>query len=326
MTWVAKNLLTDGAAGTAGQKTLRSFADSLKSQSFDNAGTDVKETGLSSIVTKANNASADGKYSGTATVTPTKGAGVYLLLDESGDHQFGNDIWHASNAIIIGTPVTVSNSTNCPAIKTGSVNIKNEKTQVGGFSFTKTKADGTTGLADAKFAISKTVNGATKYGTYNESATGDKWTWTTENKPASTVTGLSNGVFTSSSETASLGTVSFPNLPAGTYKVEEIKAPDGYLQAVLPSFTVQITKFGANGAAEYKITKDDGWQLVTFTAGADSNATDSDVKVKNVTSITQLPLTGAAGTVLFTVVALLLAGAAVTVSLKSRSTKRALRA
>ncbi len=40
--------------------------------------------------------------------------------------------------------------------------------------------------------------------------------------------------------------------------------------------------------------------------------------VKNVKSITQLPLTGAAGTTLFAVVALLVAGAGVAVALKSR--------
>ena len=50
------------------------------------------------------------------------------------------------------------------------------------------------------------------------------------------------------------------------------------------------------------------------------------VTVTNVKSITQLPLTGAAGTALFTVIGLLLAGAAATVALKSRETKRALRA
>lgn len=43
-------------------------------------------------------------------------------------------------------------------------------------------------------------------------------------------------------------------------------------------------------------------------------------------SATQLPLTGAAGTILFSAVAVLLAAAGVTVFLKSRSTKRSLRA
>ena len=45
-------------------------------------------------------------------------------------------------------------------------------------------------------------------------------------------------------------------------------------------------------------------------------------KVKNVKNVTQLPLTGAAGTTLFTVVALLVAGAGVTVALKSRQRVR----
>ncbi len=49
-------------------------------------------------------------------------------------------------------------------------------------------------------------------------------------------------------------------------------------------------------------------------------------QVTNVKNITQLPLTGAAEAVLFSVIGLLIAGAAVTVFVKSRSTKRALNA
>ncbi len=45
-------------------------------------------------------------------------------------------------------------------------------------------------------------------------------------------------------------------------------------------------------------------------------------QVKNVKNVTQLPLTGAAGTTLFTVVALLVAGAGVAVALKSRQRMR----
>ena len=44
----------------------------------------------------------------------------------------------------------------------------------------------------------------------------------------------------------------------------------------------------------------------------------NDTQIKNVKSVTQLPLTGAAGTVLFTVVALLVGGAGVAVAVKSR--------
>ena len=47
-------------------------------------------------------------------------------------------------------------------------------------------------------------------------------------------------------------------------------------------------------------------------------AGDSVTRVKNIQNIAQLPLTGAAGTVLFTVVALLVGGAGVAVAVKSR--------
>ncbi|OZG65613.1 hypothetical protein BHAP_0561 [Bifidobacterium hapali] len=106
------------------------------------------------------------------------------------------------------------------------------------------------------------------------------------------------------------GKVSFGGLSAGTYTVTETAVADGYLTNVKPTFTVTIA--------------DDG----TVTFGSDTwNLVDNTTKtVKNVKSITQLPLTGAAGTALFTVLGILLAGAAVTVYTKSRSTNRALRA
>ena len=47
--------------------------------------------------------------------------------------------------------------------------------------------------------------------------------------------------------------------------------------------------------------------------------------VTNVKKVTQLPLTGAAGTMLFTVLGLLIAGAGALVYMKSRNVKHALR-
>ena len=104
------------------------------------------------------------------------------------------------------------------------------------------------------------------------------------------------------------GVVRFAGLKAGTYTVSEIQAPAGYLQNPLPSFTVTICEDGVVSFGE------DAWGRV-------DTATKS---VTNVKSVTQLPLTGAAGTVLFTVIAVLIAGAAMTVGLKARSAKRAL--
>ena len=98
------------------------------------------------------------------------------------------------------------------------------------------------------------------------------------------------------------GNVTFSGLKAGTYTVTETQAPQGYMNTFLPSFTVTIDE---NGEA-------------TFGKDAFGLVDTSEKTVKNVKSIAQLPLTGAAGTTLFTVVALLVAGAGVTVAVKSR--------
>lgn len=110
------------------------------------------------------------------------------------------------------------------------------------------------------------------------------------------------------------GIVKFDGLAAGSYTVTETKVPDDFLQNVKPSFTVTIDN---NGDVTY--TENTDWGLVT-----DNN--DNTATVKNVENITQLPLTGAAGTMLFTVLGLLIAAAGVTVYMKSRSVRKAMRA
>lgn len=121
-----------------------------------------------------------------------------------------------------------------------------------------------------------------------------------------------NGASTPSTATAisdSNGTVTFKGLADGTYKVTETNVPAGFQQNLKAAFTVTI----ANGKA-VKYAGADIWGLAP-----NAEVSDSDTyKVKNVKNVTQLPLTGAAGTTLFTVVALLVAGAGVTVALKSR--------
>ena len=104
------------------------------------------------------------------------------------------------------------------------------------------------------------------------------------------------------------GKVTFKGLAAGTYTVEETKVPDGFLQNVKPKFTVTIDKDGN----------------VTF--GTDVWGLMKDGVVKNVKSVTQLPLTGAAGITMLIVVALLLGGAAALIGVRSHSLKRQLTA
>lgn len=116
-----------------------------------------------------------------------------------------------------------------------------------------------------------------------------------------------DGSFTATSDKT--GTVTFKGLADGTYEVNETTVPNGFQQSLKAKFNVIIE----NGEVKFKGT--DVWGL------APKESSDK-YQVKNVKNVTQLPLTGAAGTTLFTVVALLVAGAGVAVALKSRQRMR----
>ena len=144
------------------------------------------------------------------------------------------------------------------------------------------------------------------------------------------------------------------------YTVEETQAPTGYQNAILPSFKFTITATykkdtstdpnegktsttwgdhtvtettNADKSITYGITysedeKSDTWSLVSKDTGSADGKTPAvtfQYNVQNVKNVSQLPLTGAAGIVLFTVAGLLLASAAGLVYTKSRATSRALR-
>lgn len=159
-----------------------------------------------------------------------------------------------------------------------------------GFQFKKIGVDNDANvLAGAQFVVKK------KDGKFLKQDTKSKaWSSVDDQTDAT--------VFTSGAD----GLVQFKGLAAGDYTVMETNAPNGYAQNFKVTFDVSIAE---NGTVTFK---QDLLHQVTL-------PTDGQIAtVKNVKSITQLPLTGAAGTTLFTVVALLLAGAAVTVAVKSR--------
>ncbi|MFQ7947625.1 MAG: SpaH/EbpB family LPXTG-anchored major pilin [Bifidobacterium adolescentis] len=109
-------------------------------------------------------------------------------------------------------------------------------------------------------------------------------------------------------ESKNKGMVDIKGLSSGEYTIEEIEAPAGYAQNFMATFKVNVD------AKEGTVTAEkDTLGLVT-----PGGAGDSVTRVKNIQNIAQLPLTGAAGTVLFTVVALLVGGAGVAVAVKSR--------
>lgn len=160
-----------------------------------------------------------------------------------------------------------------------------------GFKFTKVDPDGK-GIENVTFQVKD--DGTALYfvkqndGSYKKAASANTPSATTDVK------------------TDANGELAFTGLDANkTYTVTETeRASDVYLD-IKPSFTVS---FEDGEAVLSRNATSDPWGLVNTT----------DKIVKNVKSITQLPLTGAAGTTLFTVVALLVAGAGVTVAVKSR--------
>ena len=166
------------------------------------------------------------------------------------------------------------------------------KTGFVGFDFTKVDPDGK-GIENVTFQVKD--GDTTLYfvkqndGSYKKAASAD-----TQGATINVKTGAD-------------GKLSFTGLDkTKTYTVTETARANGNYLDIKPSFTVS---FNNNGEAVLsRTTASDPWGLVNTTAKT----------VKNVKSITQLPLTGAAGTTLFTVVALLVAGAGVTVAVKSR--------
>lgn len=110
------------------------------------------------------------------------------------------------------------------------------------------------------------------------------------------------------------GKVVLNGLAAGKYTFKETGFVAGYAKNIVPEFTIKVA-IANDGAVTYNLTTDNNKLGLASTV-------DKVIKVKNVKNVTQLPLTGAAGTTLFTVVALLVAGAGVAVALKSRQRMR----
>lgn len=162
-----------------------------------------------------------------------------------------------------------------------------------GFKFTKIGKEGNEAkpLAGAEFVVKNAE------GKFLKQAEGGAWSFVSnQNDAKKFITGND-------------GLVEVAGLAAGTYTVVETQAPTGYAQNFRVTFNVEITGEG----------------LVTFVPDAlhqvqpnDNTTANATATVLNVKNVTQLPLTGAAGTVLFTVVALLVGGAGVAVAVKSR--------
>ena len=252
----------------------------------------------------------DGENSKTFTIDLSK----YIKRLGFGDGEpGGNDTFKVGT--LVGTPVivtyeaTVTGSTGSTGVlNTPSLTYPNDPTsneskdtvpgpgvKVFNFDYTIVKKDKTTGtpLQGATFVIYRADGG---------SADKALQTVTTDRGGRATFTGLENDV---------------------KYVIEETGAPAGYLDVDL-KFNLEIDAI-IEGEHEAATVKDVTYNVTGDVLDLVVDDDTSTVTVNNVKSITELPLTGAAGTALFTVLGLLIAGAGALVYMKSRNVKHTLR-
>ena len=139
-----------------------------------------------------------------------------------------------------------------------------------------------TPLAEAEFQLYKKDGDTQKYATFNE---------TGANTSIYKLTGWTNNATEAAKvKTPANGNITFEGLDAGTYYLEETKAPTGYNKLTAPiTVVISSTLPTTGGTASYTVTAD----------GA--TTTDYTVRVENKAG-TELPSTGGMGTTLFYVI------------------------
>ena len=261
--------------------------------------TDTASKGLKVAVTNTFKVQVDGRDvdSSLYTVTQTGSAAVGTTTTIT----FASAKSLAGKTIVVSYTGTVTKDALTDL--GGSVNNKAMITTNGGASGEGTTESKTYGFQFKKIGVDNDANALAGAQFVIKKKDGKFLKQDTESKAWSSVDDQTNAtVFTSGAD----GLVQFKGLAAGDYTVMETNAPNGYAQNFKVTFDVSIAE---NGTVTFK---QDLLHQVTLPTD------DQIATVKNVKSITQLPLTGAAGTTLFIVVALLLAGAGVTVVVKSR--------
>lgn len=127
-------------------------------------------------------------------------------------------------------------------------------------------------------------------------------------------------------QTKSDGTLQVLDIKPGTqYNLVETQVPSGYQSAVkvnLP-FTASVTVQTSTKTANYKVTPGvEANKLVNQAKVNQAQDADTAIEVYNAKSIENLPKTGAAGTLMFTVVALVFAAVAAVIVLGAKKVRK----
>ncbi|MDD6461204.1 MAG: isopeptide-forming domain-containing fimbrial protein [Bifidobacteriaceae bacterium] len=267
-----------------------------------------------------------------SVISPNKHAGKFLHLEYSAtinaDIVEGGTYTTTVSTNADGTDVSktedvdancVKNQARIKANKEGWTALASAVGFTGSIAFTKVGVGGQAdGLQGAHFQVFK----------------GDSATQSDTNKPL-TFKKVGDGVYNydpSSKDTdvvsGTKGTVTLQGLAAGTqpgadqqYTLKETSTNVelGYAQSILALFTVNHM-ISDNGTVTNTVSRSANDNNHLGLAYEEQNA----IKVKNVKNFTQLPLTGAAGVALFTVLALVLGGSAAVLTVKYRRTRKQL--
>lgn len=299
---------------TIGNKTLTKAADgatadqyqltTTANQRYDESDKDSKATvltfDLSNAVYAAGQNAADSEATAKAEDTITV---VYTA-------KLNEDAVHAVNGAN-PNKVTLDYTHNPDDNTEHHVPGPEVKVYTYDFGFLKVKADGQTSLDGAKFVI-KQADGDQYFRFNTTTGLWENGTKGADPVDADKFTGT-NGVF------------EFKGLAEGTYDVVETDAPAGYLSTTKAKFQVVITSTNKDEKGNVLGTEHEikfvngntGFNLLT-NLNEDGTAKEGGAKVKNLKSITQLPLTGAAGIAIFGVMAALVIGAGLAVGMKRR--------
>ena len=299
---------------TIGNKTLTKAADgatadqyqltTTANQRYDESDKDSKATvltfDLSNAVYAAGQNAADSEATAKAEDTITV---VYTA-------KLNEDAVHAVNGAN-PNKVTLDYTHNPDDNTEHHVPGPEVKVYTYDFGFLKVKADGQTSLDGAKFVI-KQADGDQYFRFNTTTGLWENGTKGADPVDADKFTGT-NGVF------------EFKGLAEGTYDVVETDAPAGYLSTTKAKFQVVITSTNKDEKGNVLGTEHEikfvngntGFNLLT-NLNEDGTAKEGGAKVKNLKSITQLPLTGDAGIAIFGGMAALVIGAGLAVGMKRR--------
>jgi|GEM_PF-255081 len=301
-----------------------------------NSDTEASAATLTNGADYSWNVSTAGDKTTTMTITitsPKALAGKYLRVAYSATINAdivtaGTYTYTSTDAATGKTRDTTENLAANTAYNSARVNANNQgwtdksgtTVFTGSISFTKVGVgEGSTALAGVTFNLfrgkSAEESDTNKPLTFDEVAVGE-YNYNPSGKVTNLVTDA-NGKITVNGLAANK--VPNPKVEPAPYTFKEISTntAKGYAQSILATFTV-----------DHAI---DDKGIVTNTLGSANNtlklaaiSSDGAITVKNVKNVTQLPLTGAAGVVLFTFLALVIAGIAVTLTVTYRRARKGL--